>query len=221
LKVLNYLFEVYKNTYKYRSLLRKRFYFFPKKLKELLLSNKGQFLYKVAQKEREFNKKKRTLRISTYISMLKLRRFYGNLKRKQFKRIIKKSKSSINTLKRSFPLLLETRLDIILYRANLFHSIYAARQFISHKKICVNGNIINRCGYKVSIGDFISVLEPHKFYTNIKKNLFLDRLLVNYPAYLEVNFKLGTVIFTKLPSYTEIPYPCYISLKTMSHKFSK
>lgn len=178
-------------------------------------------MYKVAKKEREFNRKKRTLRISTYVSLLKLRRFYGNLKKKQFKRVVNTSRVPLSSIKRSFPLLLETRLDVILYRANFFKSIYAARQFISHKKICVNGIITNRCGYKVSLGDFISVVEPHKFYSNIKKNLKMNNLLVNYPAYLEVNFKLGTVIFTKLPLYTEIPFPCYMNLQVMSHKFSK
>jgi len=221
LQVLNYIFEAYKNTYKYKKLLRKKFFFFSKNLKDLFSSHKGTFLYKVSQKEKEFKRKKRTLKISTYLGMLKLRRFYGNLKKKQFKKIIRSSQSSINVIKKSFPFLLESRLDVVLYRSNLFNSIYTARQFISHKKIYVNGNIITRCSYQLSINDIITVRQPQLFYNSIKNSLMNDTLLVNYPAYLEVNFKLGTIIFTKIPLYSEIPFPCYMDLHLMSHKFSK
>ena len=77
-QVLNYVYEAYQNNYKYRKLLKrsKKFFFFLKK--------KRKFLYKIVTDEKEFKRKKRTLRINNYLNMLKLRRFYGNIKKKKF-----------------------------------------------------------------------------------------------------------------------------------------
>ena len=64
-----------------------------------------------------------------------------------------KGKSSIN-----FFSTLERRLDCILYRACFVTSLQGAKQLISHKKICINNNIISKPGYLVEPGDIISVV---------------------------------------------------------------
>ncbi len=53
---------------------------------------------------------------------------------------------------------LERRLDCILYRACFVTSLQGAKQLISHKKICINNNIISKPGYLVEPGDIISVV---------------------------------------------------------------
>ena len=62
-RVLNYLFEVYQNNYKYRRLLKKRHFFFS--------SKKINFLYKTVADDKEFRKKKRTMKINNYLNQLK------------------------------------------------------------------------------------------------------------------------------------------------------
>ena len=57
-----------------------------------------------------------------------------------------------------FLVLLEKRLDCILYRACFVRSLQEAKQLISHKKICINNNIISKPGYVVKPGDIISVV---------------------------------------------------------------
>ena len=63
-----------------------------------------------------------------------LRSFYGNISEKQFKALLLKSNLFNSKSKLSFISLLESRLDIFLYRANLVRTLHEARQAISHNK---------------------------------------------------------------------------------------
>ena len=155
-QVLSFVYEAHQNSFKHRDLLKKRFFF--------LVRKKERFVYKVVTDEQEFKKKKRTIKINEYLSMLKLRRFYGNLRKKNFKRIFRQKGLNDNFLGRSFAYFLESRLDVILYRANFFTSIYSARQFINHKKVLVNGVVENKPGIKLYVNDIISISNYKNFY---------------------------------------------------------
>ena len=212
-KILNYLFNAYQNNFKYRRLLYKRHFFLSKK--------RTKFLYKVISDEKEFRRKKRTIKINKYLNLLKLRRFYGNLSKKKFKRIFQQKAVNINIVGRSFAFFLESRLDVILYRANFFTSIYEARQYINHNKVFVNGLIVNKPSTKIFLNDIIVLKNPIIFYDNLKNRLNENSLLVNYPSYLEVNYKLGSVILTKIPENNEVPFPFFIDLNNLAHNFFK
>lgn len=210
-QVLNFVYEAHQNSFKHRDLLKKRFFF--------LVRKKEKFLYKVVTDEQEFKKKKRTIKINEYLSLLKLRRFYGNLRKKNFKRIFKQKGLNNNFLGRSFAYFLESRLDVILYRANFFESIYAARQFINHKKVLVNGIIESKPGIKLYVNDIISISDYKNFYKDVKNRLVQKRIIGNYPMYLEVNYKLGLIVLTKMPSSKEIPYPFFMNIEKLAQSF--
>ncbi len=210
-RVLNYIFDSYQNNYKYRRLLNKRYFFLSKK--------RTKFLYKVISEEKEFRRKKRTMKINTYLNLLKLRRFYGNLGKKKIKRLFSQNRVHTNIMARSFAYFLESRLDVILYRANFFKSIFAARQYISHKKVFVNGRVTTKPSYKVFINDIVTVKNPINFYVDIKKRLQNREILVNYPSYLEVNYKVGSVILIKMPENKEVPFPFFMDLNNIAHNF--
>ena len=212
-RVLNYIFEVYQNNYKYRKLLSKRAFFFSKK--------KTKFLYKVVTDEREFKRKKRTMKINSYLNILKLRSFYGYIGARKFKRLFTNFGIHSNILGRSFAYFLEGRLDVILYRANFFDSIYSARQYINHKKVFINGQVVDRPSYKVFLNDIITVQNPEAFYIRLKNKLEKNEILVNYPPYLEVNYKLGAIMLIKIPVNSEVPYPFFMNLNTIAHTFLK
>ncbi len=178
-------------------------------------------MYKVISDEKEFRRKKRTIKINKYLNLLKLRRFYGNLSKKKFKRIFQQKAVNINIVGRSFAFFLESRLDVILYRANFFTSIYEARQYINHNKVFVNGLIVNKPSTKIFLNDIIVLKNPIIFYDNLKNRLNENSLLVNYPSYLEVNYKLGSVILTKIPENNEVPFPFFIDLNNLAHNFFK
>nr|YP_008816081.1 ribosomal protein S4 [Entransia fimbriata]AGZ90309.1 ribosomal protein S4 [Entransia fimbriata] len=65
-------------------------------------------------------------------------------------------KTKKSDLRKKF-LLLETRLDTIVYRMNICSSMYAVKQLINHKKVVVNNRIVNARNFQVRPGDFICV----------------------------------------------------------------
>ena len=107
-----------------------------------------------------------------YLTMLKLRRFYGNLGKKKFTRLFRQLGLHSNALGRSFAYLLESRLDIILYRSNFFNSIFEARQAINHKRIYINGNLVTQPSFKVFINDIINISEICNLYKNFNELYF-------------------------------------------------
>jgi len=110
-------------------------------------------------------------------------------------------------------------LDVILYRANFFKSIFEARQYINHKKIYVNGLLITKPGFLIFINDIITVSHFKNFYENLNSTLATRNLFINYPAYMEVNYKLGSIILVKIPEAAEVPFPFFMSLSTLVHNF--
>jgi small subunit ribosomal protein S4 len=212
---LNYIYEAYQNNFKYKKLLKNNTKAF------FLVRKKGKFLYKVVTDDKEFKRKKRTLKINNYLNLLKLRCFYGNLGARKFRRSFKSLSLSTNEVTRSFAYFLESRLDVILYRSNLFPSIYAARQYITHKKIYVNGQIVTKPGFRVKVNDIVVTSNAKLLYSNLKTRLQKDLVLGNYPAYLEVNYKVGAIILCKLPSNEEVPYPFFMDIETLTNSFSK
>ena len=149
-QVLNYIFESHQNNFKYRKLLKKKRLFWSKR--------QNSFSYKVVTEEKEFKRKKRTIKINNYINLLKLRCFYGGLGTRKFKRLFEQMSLNTNTIGRSFAYLVESRVDVILYRANFFTSIYAAKQAINHGKVFVNGVVLKQASYKASLNDVITCL---------------------------------------------------------------
>jgi len=153
--------------------------------------------------------------------LLKLRRFYGSLGKRKFKRLFKQNGVYTNILGRSFAYFLESRLDVILYRSNFFSSIFAARQYISHHKVYVNGVVSSKPGMKIFLNDVITLIDFQKLYSSMKKRLENNEILVNYPAYLEVNYCLGVIILIKIPVNSEVPFPFFMNLDTVIHSFLK
>ncbi len=213
-KVLNYLYESYQNHFKYRKLLKaaKKSYFLKRK--------KGKFLYKIFTGEKEFKRKKRTLKIANYLNLLKLRCFYG-IGRKKFLRNFKNLNITPNITGLTFAYFLESRLDVILFRSNLFTSIFSARQYITHKNVYVNGLLVNKPGFRIKVDDLVSISHSSIFYEKLKKRLYAKAILVNFPSYLDVNYKLGIIKLIRMPVNTDVPFPFFMNIKNMTHQFSK
>ena len=62
--------------------------------------------------------------------------------------------------------LLERRLDIVIYRLNFVPTVFAARQFVNHGHVLVNGRRVNIPSYAVREGDAIEVREKSKNLTH-------------------------------------------------------
>jgi small subunit ribosomal protein S4 len=101
--------------------------------------------------------------------------------------------------------LLERRLDAMVYRAKLVPTVFAARQFISHGHIKVNGGRVTIASYRVKVGDVIEVKEQSKQLAIVLEAVGLAERDV--PDYIEVDHSKMTAKLARIPQLTEVPYP--------------
>jgi len=105
--------------------------------------------------------------------------------------------------------LLESRLDSLVYRSGLASSIYAARQYVSHGHIYVNGRRVNIPSYHVGQNDFISVKEKSR-----KIDCFQEAMrgAGSPPPYLELSKVDFSTKYLYTPPREEIPVVCEVPL---------
>ena len=101
--------------------------------------------------------------------------------------------------------LLERRLDAIVFRAKFVPTMFAARQFINHGHINVNGKRVNIASYRVKVGDVVEVKEKSKQMALVLEAQALAERDV--PDYIEVDHHKLTAKLARVPQITEVPYP--------------
>src|SRR5262249_43304965 len=101
--------------------------------------------------------------------------------------------------------LLERRLETIIYRAKFVPTVFAARQFINHGHVKVNGKRMNIGSYQVKETDVIEVRERSR-----ELALVLGAIQSNErdgPQYIDADHKKMTVKLVRVPQLSDIPYP--------------
>jgi small subunit ribosomal protein S4 len=93
----------------------------------------------------------------------------------------------------------------LIYRAKLVPTVFAARQFISHGHVKVNGRRVTIASYRVKVGDLIEVREKSKQLALVLEATGLGERDV--PDYIEVDHSKMTAKLTRIPQITEVPYP--------------
>lgn len=99
--------------------------------------------------------------------------------------------------------LLEQRLDNIVYRIGFSNSRAGARQLVSHRHICVNGNVVNIPSYSVKPGDIVSIREKSKSLVVVSSALTSSR--VSKYSWLEFDKDKCAAKFLNVPERAEIP----------------
>ncbi len=99
---------------------------------------------------------------------------YGILER-QFRALFKKASASKGVTGEVLLQLLESRLDNVVFRMGIAKTRAAARQFVTHKHITVNGNVVNIPSYQVKPGDVVGVREKSKSLEEITSSLHSRR----------------------------------------------
>src|SRR5690242_17921182 len=92
----------------------------------------------------------------------KLRGYYGNISERQFRGIYTEAIRMKGDSGAHMIGLLERRLDAVVYRAKFVPTVFAARQFISHGHILVNGKRVTIASFRVKVGDVVAVKEKSK-----------------------------------------------------------
>ena len=135
----------------------------------------------------------------------KLRGYYGNISEKQFRGIYDEAIRMSGNSGANMIGLLERRLDAVIYRAKFVPTVFAARQFINHGHVKVNGRRVNIPSYRVKVGDTIEVKDASKQLALVLEASPLAERDV--PEYIEADHCKMTAKLARIPLITEVPYP--------------
>lgn len=130
----------------------------------------------------------------------KVKYTYGILE-KQFSNLFKKASAAPGITGEILLQLCERRLDNVVYRLGIAKTRDAARQFVSHKHITVDGEVVNIPSYTIKPGQVIGVREKSKSLEEITS------ALVNRTSYewLEWDNAALSGKFLAIPERTQIP----------------
>ena len=135
----------------------------------------------------------------------KLKGYYGDLTEKQFRRIYGEAERVKGDTGENLIGLLERRLDAVVYRAKFVPTVFAARQFVNHGHVLVNGKPVNIPSYRVKEGDVVEVREKSRQMTALLEAVQLAERDV--PDYIEADHSKMTATFVRTPSLADVPYP--------------
>lgn len=131
---------------------------------------------------------------------------YGVLEKPFRNNFEKAQKLKYGTTGENLMIILELRLDNVLFRMGYGRTRKEARQIVDHKHVLVNGKCVNIPSYEVKVGDVISIKEKHKSAQRYKDILEVTggRMV---PAWLEADHENLTGVVKEVPSRDMIDVP--------------
>jgi small subunit ribosomal protein S4 len=135
----------------------------------------------------------------------KLKAYYGDITEKQFSKIYEEAARMKGNSAENLIGLLESRLDAIVYRAKFVPTVFAARQFINHGHVTVNGKRCNIGSARLKPGDVVQVREKSRNLALVLEALGSPER--DIPDYVEVDPKAMTATYKRVPVLTDVPYP--------------
>ncbi len=149
----------------------------------------------------------------------KLKGYYGNISEKQFRRYYKEAVRRTGDTSENLIAILESRLDAVVYRMKFVPTVFAARQFVSHGHVKVNGVKVTIPSYMVKVGDKIELREKAK-----TMGLVLDAMESierDIPDYVEVDYEKGKGSLTRVPNLADVPYPVQMEPNLVIEYYSR
>jgi small subunit ribosomal protein S4 len=134
----------------------------------------------------------------------KLRGYYGNISERQFRGIYHDAIRMKGDSGAHLIGLLERRLDAVVYRAKFVPTVFAARQFVNHGHVKVNGRRTNIPSFRLKPGDVIEVKEASRQLPLVLESVALAERDV--PDYIEADHSRMTAKLTRIPQLNEVPY---------------
>ncbi|ATH92791.1 30S ribosomal protein S4 [Bacillus glycinifermentans] len=131
----------------------------------------------------------------------KLRHMYG-VNERQFRNLFDKAAKMAGKHGENFMVLLESRLDNIVYRLGLARTRRQARQLVNHGHILVDGSRVDIPSYQVKPGQTISLREKSQNLAIVKEAVEVNNFV---PEYLTFDAEKLEGTFTRLPERSELP----------------
>ena len=134
----------------------------------------------------------------------KLKGYYGNITEKQFRRVYDEAARRKGNTTENLIGLLESRLDAIVYRAKFVPTVFAARQFVNHGHVKVNGQRVNIPSYRCKPGDVVEVRDRSRSMALVLEAL--ESAERDIPDYIDLDPKAMKATFVRVPDFSEVPY---------------
>ncbi len=134
----------------------------------------------------------------------KLRRIYGVLE-KQFRNYYKTAARAKGATGENLLLLLECRLDNVVYRMGFANTRAEARQLVRHNAVLLNGTKVNIPSCQVAVGDVVEIREKSRTQLRIKAALEFAQQNTRQPEWMAIEAEQFKGTFKTMPMRSELP----------------
>jgi small subunit ribosomal protein S4 len=149
----------------------------------------------------------------------KLKGYYGNIGERQFRKLYAEAARRRGDTGENLIELLERRLDAVVYRMKLAPTVFAARQFVNHGHVKVNGRRVNISSFLVKDGDVIEVKDKSKLLAIVlEASQSSER---DVPDYIEIDHQAMKGKFVRAPKLADVPYPVQMEPNLVVEYYSR
>ena len=134
----------------------------------------------------------------------KLKGYYANLTEKQFRKTYDEAARRKGNTAETLIGLLEARLDATVYRAKFVPTPWAARQFVNHGHVTVNGKKVNIASYSLKVGDVVEVKEKSRNMALVLEAQQSSERDV--PDYIELGDRGFSARVVRVPELADVPF---------------
>ena len=149
----------------------------------------------------------------------KLKGYYGNLNERQFRNCYKEAIRQKGDSGENLIAILERRLDTIVYRSKFVPTVFAARQFINHGHVKVNGKRVNIASCLLKEGDVVEVKDKSKEMALVVESMKSQER--DIPGYITVDEKKCSSTFVRTHQNAEVPYATQMDPKLVIEYYSR
>ena len=149
----------------------------------------------------------------------KMKFYYGNMNERQFRNVYRKAIQKKGNTTENLIGFLESRLDTVAYRAKFASTVFSARQLINHGHIKVNGKKVNIPSYLVKAEDTIEIKDKSKDIVAIAEALISKEREI--PDYIQMDEKNKKATLTRIPKFSEVPYPVIMEPNLVIEYYSR
>ncbi|MBW7835480.1 MAG: 30S ribosomal protein S4 [Sphingomonadales bacterium] len=135
----------------------------------------------------------------------KLKGYYANIQERQFRNIYADAAQMRGATGDNLIGLLESRLDAVVYRAKFVPTMFAARQFVSHGHVKVNGKRCNIPSARLKAGDVVELKDKSKDMALVLEATQSGEREV--PDYIEADHKNMKATYVRVPVLSDVPFP--------------
>lgn len=148
-----------------------------------------------------------------------LKGYYGNITERQFRKIYAEASRRRGDTGENLIGILESRLDAFVYRMGVVPTVFAARQFVSHGHVQVNGKRVTISSYQMKAGDEVTVREKSRDLAIVQESIQSAERTT--PDYIDFDSKALKAKYVRVPQLAEVPFPIVVEPNLVVEFYSR